>query len=127
MTRSQQYVAAACSVVSGGVLAAGAVLDAASWAAVAWAGGGALVFQLVLHFALRDWRGRNDRFYAAMAAGFAARAIAAVAAVLLVAAPRLLEPAPFVLALGVFMVGVAFLEPVVESGLLARRRRPAGP
>ncbi len=126
MTRSQQYVAAACSVVSAGVLAAALFLDASGRTAVAWAGCGVLAVQLALHFALRGWRARNDRFYAAIVAAFATRAIVALAAVLLVAAPALLDPAPFVLALAFFMVGVSFLEPVIESWLPTRRRRTSG-
>lgn len=123
MTRSQRFVAVAFATVSAGVLASWTVLGPEARSAVTWAGAAVLAVQSALHFGLRSWRGRNDRFYRAIAVAALSRAATVGAAViLLVVAPELLAPLPFLLALGVFMVAVSFLEPAIESGLSLRGR-----
>lgn len=127
MTRSQRFVATAFATVFAGVLAGWMVLGPEARTAVAWAGAAVLAVQSALHFGLRGWRGRNDRFYRAIAVAALSRAATVGAAVLLlVVAPELLAPLPFLLALGVFMVVVSFLEPVIESGLPLRGRAARG-
>lgn len=123
MTRSQRFVVAAFATVFAGVLAGWMVLGPEARTAVAGAGAAALAVQSALHFGLRGWRGRNDRFYRAIAVAALSRAATVGAAVvLLVVAPELVAPLPFLLALGVFMVVVSFLEPAIESGLPMRCR-----
>lgn len=123
MTRSQRFVAAAFAAVSAGVLAGWMFLGPEARTAVTWAGAAVLAVQSALHFGLRSWRGRNDRFYRAIAVAALSRAATVGAAVIfLVAAPEMVAPLPFLLALGVFMVAVSFIEPVIESGLPLRGR-----
>lgn len=123
MTRSQRFVATAVAMVSASVLASWVVLGPEARTAVAWAGVAVLAVQTALHFGLRGWRGRNDRFYRAIVVAALSRAATVVAvAILLVAAPELVAPLPFLLALGAFMVAVSFLEPVIESWLPLRGR-----
>lgn len=127
MTRSQRFVATAFATVFAGVFAGWMVLGPEARTAVAWAGAAVLAVQSALHFGLRGWRGRNDRFYRAIAVAALSRAATVGAAVvLLVVAPELVAPLPFLLALGVFMVVVSFLEPVIESGLSLRGRATRG-
>ena len=79
----------------------------------------ALGTQLASHFLLKGWRARNDRFLAAILAGFAMRVAAVAVGVLVLVLPLRAEPVPFLLSLGGFLIALM----VAESALEHRRLR----
>ncbi len=74
----------------------------------------ALGTQLASHFLLKGWRARNDRFLAAILAGFAMRVAAVVVAVLVLVLPLRAEPVPFLLSLGGFLIALLVAESAIE-------------
>ena len=113
-------MAAAAAIVVAGTLA-GSTLAGDVRTAVVAAGLLVLVTQVPLHFLLRGWRERNDRFMAAIVVGFAVRVAVLAAAVVLFVIPARVAAAPFLLALVGFMVGVLIAEAVIESRRLRAR------
>ncbi len=112
---SKSFLAVSVGIVLAGALLAGPFVDADARTAVFAGGLVVLGTQLPLHFLLAGWRERNDRFMAAVVAGFVARVavLAAVVAVLVI--PGRIVAAPFLLALGGFMVAVLIAEAAIES------------
>lgn len=113
-------MAIAAAIVIAGTLAASA-LAADARMAVAVAGLLVLGTQLPLHLVLRRWRERNDRFMAAIVAGFAVRVAILAAAVVVFVIPGRIAAAPFLLALVGFMVVVLIAEAALESRRLRAR------
>ena len=112
------------SVAAGIVLAAtlaGSLLTGDARAAVVAAGLLVLVTQLPLQFALQGWRERNERFMAAIAAGFLFRVAVLAGAVVLFVVPGRVAAAPFLLALGGLTVGALIAEAALESRRLRAR------
>lgn len=113
-------MAVAAAIVVAGALAGSALTGDLRTAVV---GAGLLVLgtQVPLHFLLRGWRERNDRFMAAVVVGFAVRVAVLAAAVILLVVPGRVAAAPFLIALVGFMVGVLIAEAVIESRRLRAR------
>lgn len=107
-------MAVAAAIVVAGTLA-GSALTGDGRTAVAAAGLLVLGTQLPLHLVLRRWRERNDRFMAAIVAGFAVRVAILAAAVVVFVIPGRVAAAPFLLALVGFMVVVLIAEAALES------------
>ena len=120
------FVATAAAIVVGGVLVTWPFLDEGVRQAVL--GGGILTLgtQLPTHFLLKGWRTRNDRVFAAIGAGFAARVAVVVLGVLLFVVPGRVQPAPFLLSLGGFLVAVLLAESCLEHRRLRAGASPAG-
>lgn len=113
-------MAIAAAIVIAGTLAASALAGDAR-VAVAAAGFLVLGTQLPLHLLLRRWRERNDRFMAAIVAGFAVRVAILAAAVVVFVIPGRIAAAPFLLALVGFMVVALIAEAAFESRRLRAR------
>lgn len=122
-----QFIAAMAGLVLTGVLVAVLLMDDTGRSAVLGAGVLALGTQIPAHLLLKGWRARNDRFVAAVAAGFAMRAAVLLVGGLLVALPGHLEAVPFLVALGGFIVGSVLAESLVELGRQRRRFSEARP
>ncbi len=118
MKRSKTFVAVSSATVLAGALATRTFLNADASSAVLVAGLTVLVTQLPLHFLLRTWRERNDRFMAAIVVGFVVRVGVLAGGVVLFVIPGRTVAAPFLLALGGFLVAVLIAESVLESGRL---------
>ena len=114
MKPSLTFVAASTSVVIAGTISTWPFLAVAAQRAVLGAGLLVLGTQLPMHFLLKRWRNRNDRFIAAIGLGFAGRVAFLALAVVLFVIPGRVPPAPFLLALGGFLVAVLFTEAVIE-------------
>lgn len=119
------FVATAAAIVVGGVLVTWPFLAEGARQAVLGAGILTLGTQLPTHFLLKGWRTRNDRIFAAIGAGFAARVAVVVLGVLLFVLPGRAEPAPFLLSLGGFLVAVLVAESFLEHRRLRARASPA--
>lgn len=120
------FVATAAAIVVGGVLVTWPFLGEGARQAVLGAGVLALVTQLPTHFLLKGWRTRNDRIFAAIGAGFAARVAVVVLGVLLFVVPGRAQPAPFLLSLGGFLVAVLLAESFLEHRRLRGDVSPVG-
>ena len=120
------FVATAAAIVVGGVLVTWPLLAEGARQAVLGAGVLALVTQLPTHFLLKGWRTRNDRVFAAIGAGFAARVAVVVLGVLLFVVPGRAQPAPFLLSLGGFLVAVLLAESFLEHRRLRGDASPVG-
>ena len=92
-------------------------------------GGGAILAlgaHLPVYFLLKGWRARNDRFLAAIMAGFGMRVAAVALGVVVFALPRRAEPIPFLLSLGGFLIVFLVAESVLEYRRLRGGAVPAG-
>ena len=108
------FVATAVGLVVAGILVAWPLGDDAVRRAVLGAGILTLGTQLPLHFLLKGWRTRNDRFFAAIGAGFGARVLVIVVGVVFFVVPGRTEPLPFLLSLGAFLLAAVFAESIIE-------------
>ena len=126
MKQSMTFVATAAAIVVGGALATWPFLTQGARRAVLGAGILTLGAQLPTHFLLRGWRRRNDRFLAAIAAGFAARVLVLVLAVVFLVVPGRTEPLPFLLSLGAFLLTLVFAESFIEHRRARSGSAPAG-
>lgn len=124
MKESRSFLAVSVAIVIGGTLM-GSILRGDARSAVVAAGLVVLVTQLPLHFLLRRWRERNDRFMAAIVVGFFVRIAVLAAAVVVFVVPGRVAGAPFLLSLGGFMVGILIVEAVLESRRLRNRSTSA--
>lgn len=124
MKESRFFLAVSVGMVLAGTLA-GSVLSGDVRTAIVAAGLVVLVTQLPLHFLLRGWRERNDRFMAAIVVGFFVRVAVLGAAVVLFVVPDRVAAAPFLLALGGFLVGILIAEATFESRRLRTRAAEA--
>ena len=124
MKQSRSFLAVAVGIVLAGTLI-GSMLSGDARTALVVAGLVVLVTQIPLHFLLRGWRERNDRFVAAIVAGFLVRIAVLAAAVVLFVIPGRVAGAPFLLALGGFMVVVLIVEAAHESRRLRSRSTKA--
>lgn len=124
MKQSRSFVAVSVGVVLAGTLI-GSMLSGDARTAIVVAGLVVLVTQIPLHFLLGGWRERNDRFMAAIVAGFVVRIAVLAAAVVLFVIPGRVAGAPFLLALGGFMVVVLIAEAALESRRLRARSAEA--
>ena len=122
MKESSSFLAIAAGIVVAGMLA-GWLLAADARAAIVAGGLVVLATQVPLHFLLRRWRERNDRFMASIVVGFGVRVAVLIAAVILFVVPGRVAAAPFLLTLGGLMVAVLIAEATIES----RRVRTAAP
>lgn len=118
------FVATAAVIVVGGVLVSWPFLAEGARRAVLGAGILALGTQLPAHFLLKGWRTRNDRIFAAIGAGFAARVAVVVLGVLFFVVPGRTEPTPFLLALGGFLVALLLAESCLEHQRLRAGASP---
>lgn len=125
MKQSRTFVATAVGLVVAGILAAWPLGDDDARMAVLGAGILALGTQLPAHFLFRGWKDRNDRFLAAVGAGFVIRLLIVGLGVLLFVVPGRVEPLPFILALGGFLVAVVFAEAFFEHRRLSAAAAPA--
>ena len=124
MRESRSFLAVSVAIVLAGTLM-GSMLRGDARTAIVAAGLVVLVTQLPLHFLLRGWRERNDRFMAAIVAGFLVRIAVLAAAVVVFVVPGRVAGAPFLLALGGFMVGILIAEATLESRRLRSRSTKA--
>lgn len=124
MKQSRSFLAVAVGIVLAGTLI-GSMLSGDARTALVVAGLVVLVTQIPLHFLLRGWRERNDRFVAAIVAGFLVRIAVLAVAVVLFVIPGRVAGAPFLLALGGFMVVVLIVEAAHESRRLRSRSTKA--
>lgn len=122
MRRLLDFVAVALLIVLVGVGLGWSFLDEGGRRALVWAGGLVLLSQLPLHVVLSKWRDRNDKFVAAMVLGFASRLLLIVFAIIYFVIPERVEPATFLLALGVFL----FATLIVEAFMAQKSIRPQG-
>ena len=109
------FVAASVCIVAVGASVAFPFLAEGARRAVLGAGVLALGTQIPAHLLLRSWRSRNDRFLAAIALGFAGRVAVLAVAIFAFVLPGRVSPAPFLVALGVFLVAILFVESYLES------------
>ena len=122
MKSSLTFAGASIAVVVAGVLGADLLATDSTRHAVLAAGLLVLATQLPLHFILRPWRARDDRFMAAIATGFLARAGVLALAVVFFVIPNRVAAAPFLLSLGCFLLVIVIAEAALES----RRIREGG-
>ena len=108
------FIVTAVGIVAVGVLATWPFLAEGARRAVVGAGILVLGTQLPLHFLLKGWRNRNDRFIAAIVAGFAGRVAVLALAIVVFVMPGRVPPGPFLLALGGFLVALLFAESYFE-------------
>ena len=126
MRRLANPPATAVAVAALGTLAVWPFLTGGAFRAVV---GGAILavgVQMAVHFLLRGWRARSDRFVAAIAAGFALRVAAVVAATVVFAVTGRAEPVPFLMSLGGFLVALLVAEAVLEYRRLGAGVAAAG-
>lgn len=128
MNRQTRFYAVAAGLVAAGCVVAWPFLTAPDRMALAWAGVLTLGVQLPLHALLRGWRQDAAKFVRAIGAGFAARAVAVLAGLVLFVIPARVSPAPFLLGLAAFLVSTSFAEALLESrsSRLARSGRLEG-
>ena len=119
--------AAAVAIVAAGLLAVSPFLAGASLLAVLGGGVTALGTQMTTHFLLGRWRARDDRFMAAILAGFAIRVAVVVAAAVAFALADGAGAIPFMLSLGAFLISLLAAESVIEHGRPRAGAVPAGP
>ena len=127
MKPSIQFIVALVAVVGAGAGAAFPFLQGGARRAVLGAAVLVLGTQIPQHFLLRGWRTRDDRFLAAIGAGFALRALVLALGVVFFVVPGRTEPLPFLVSLGAFLLTVVFAEAVVEHRRLRGGSAPAGP
>jgi hypothetical protein len=111
---STTFVTTATGIVTAGTLATWPFLAEAARGAVLGAGVLVLGTQIGSHYLLRRWRNRNDRFIVAIGAGFVGRVAVLALAIVLFVVPGRVPPAPFLVALGGFLVAVLFAESYIE-------------
>lgn len=114
MKQSMTFVATAAAIVVGGVLVTWPFLGEGASRAVLGAGVLVLGTQLPMHFLLKRWRSRNDRFMAAVGAGFLGRVAVLALAIVVFVVPGRVAAGPFLLALGGFLVALLFAESYLE-------------
>jgi len=114
-------MAASVGIVLAGAVVAGWFVEGNDRTALIAAGLLVLLTQLPLHFLLKGWRERNDRFMAAVAVGFGARVAVLAVAVAVFVVPGRVPAAPFLLALGGFMLAVLIVEATLESRRIRAR------
>lgn len=114
------FIVAAIGIVAAGVLATWPFLAGEAPRAVMGAGVLVLGTQLPMHFLLKRWRSRNDRFVAAIGAGFAGRVAIVALAMVVFVVPGRVPAGPFLLALGGFLVALLFAESYFEHQRLRR-------
>ena len=124
MKESRSFLAVSVAIVLAGTLA-GSILSGDARTAIVAAGLVVLVTQFPLHFLLRGWRERNDRFLASIVVGFFVRVAVLAVAVVVFVVPDRVAAAPFLLALGGFMVGILIAEATFESRRLRTRSTKA--
>ena len=127
MKPSIQSIVAVVAVVAAGVGAAFPFLHDGARRAVLGAAVLVLGTQIPLHFLLKGWRTRNDRFLAAIGAGFGARVLVVVLGVVLFVVPGRTEPVPFLVSLGAFLVATVFAESLIEHRRVRGGTAPAKP
>ena len=127
MKPSIQFIVAVVAVVGTGVGAAFPFLNEGARRAVLAAAILMLGTQIPQHFLLRGWRTRDDRFLAAIGAGFGLRVLVLVAGIVFFVVPGRTEPAPFLLSLGAFLLAVVFAESIIEHRRIRGASAPAKP
>ena len=125
MKPSIQFIVALVAVVGAGVGAAFLFFNGGARRAVLAAAILILGTQIPQYFLLKGWRTRNDRFLAAIAAGFTLRVLVLVAGVVFYVVPGRTEPAPFLLSLGAFLLTVVFAESIIEHRRIRGESAPA--
>ena len=115
MKRSLPFVAVAILIVSSGVLLLWPFLGDEGRGALTVAGALVLATQVPIHLLMSSWRGRNDRFVAAVLVGFGSRLALIVVGIAYFVVPGRVEPATFLLALGSFLVMTLFAESILEQ------------
>lgn len=114
MKQSMRFAAALGGVAIIGVLVTWPFLEVGARRAVLGAAILAVGTQLPAHLLLKGWRTRNDRFFAAIGAGFALRVLIIAAGIAAFVIPGRAEPAPFLLALGGFLLASILAESCLE-------------
>ena len=127
MKPSIQFIVAVVAVVAAGVGAAFPFLHDGARRAVLGAAVLVLGTQIPLHFLLRGWRTRNDRFLAAIGAGFVLRVLVVLLGVLFLVATGRAEPLPFLVSLGAFLLAVVVTESLIEHRRVRGETAPAKP
>lgn len=125
MKPSIQFIVAVVGVVAAGVGVTFPFLVGGGRRAVLGAGVLVLGTQIPQYFLLKGWRTRDDRFLAAIGAGFALRVLVLVAGIVFFVVPGRTEPLPFLLSLGAFLLAAVFAESIIEHRRL--RTPAAGP
>ena len=115
MKRSMTFVATAAGVVLAGSFVSWPFLDVEARGAIVASALLALGTQIPMYFLLKGWRSRNDRFLAAIGLAFAGRVAVLAAAIFIFVVPGRVPAAPFLVALGGFLVAILFAESYLES------------
>jgi len=124
---SIQFIVAVVGVVAAGVGVTFPFLQDGGRRAVLGAAVMVVGTQIPQYFLLKGWRARNDRFLAAIGAGFALRVLVLVAGIVFFVVPGRTEPAPFLLSLGAFLLAVVFAESIIEHRRIRGESVPAKP
>lgn len=117
MRRSLPFVVSAASIVFSGALLTWPFLSAPGRHAVTTAGLLVLGSQVPLHLLVQSWKGRNDRFVAAILVGFMSRLAVIVVGIAWFVVPGRVEPASFLLSLGAFLVLTLLAESILDQRL----------
>ncbi|MDE2783975.1 MAG: hypothetical protein OXK77_13535 [Gemmatimonadota bacterium] len=120
------FPATALAIAAAGSVVAWPFLDVDAYRAVVGGVILALGTHLAAYFMLKRWRARNDRFLAAILAGFAMRIAAVAFGVFVFALPGRAEPIPFLLSLGGFLIVLLVTESAHEYRRLRGAAVPAG-
>ena len=127
MKPSIQFIVALVAVVAAGVGATFPFLHEGARRAVLGAAVLVLGTQIPLHFLLKEWRTRSDRFLAAIGAGFVVRVLVVLLGVLFFVAPGRAEPLPFLVSLGAFLFAAVVTESLIEHRRVRGGTVPAKP
>ena len=115
MKPSTTFVTTVTGVVLAGSIASWPFLAGDARGAVLASALLALGTQIPMYFLLKGWRSRNDRFLAAIGLAFASRVAVLAAAIFIFVVPGRVPAAPFLVALGGFLVAILFAESILES------------
>ena len=127
MKPSIQFIVAVAGVVAAGVGATFPFVGEGGRRAVLGAAVMVLGTQIPQYFLLKGWRTRDDRFLAAIGAGFALRVLVLAAGILFFVVPGRAEPLPFLVSLGAFLLTAVFAESIIEHRRIRAGSAPAKP
>ena len=125
MRWSWGFVASTFLIVATGVGLTWSFVDQNGRNALLLAGVLVLVTQIPLHVFLAGWRSSNEYFAHGIVLGAAARLLLLVLSIIFVVIPNRVPAAPFLLALGGFLVAVLLTESMFQQRSLRSGADPA--